>query len=116
MLDIIRNDKGRFKLRLNGYLYVKDKQVRETFYWKCDQFKKKCKGRVITIGDSVSRESNEHNHFGDVVYGGVNNNGQVSLIFYFLFHDKHPTLAYIIGDEKYYYLLISPSSRLRNFV
>jgi hypothetical protein len=55
--------KFKFKLYLNGYLYIRDR-ISDTIYWKCKHNAKKCKGRVIDTGNEV-KEKSEHNHPGE---------------------------------------------------
>ena len=62
MAEFIQSEKGRSMLLLDGFLYVKDRQIRSKVYWKCQHFAEKCKGRAITVDGSVSSTSGEHNH------------------------------------------------------
>lgn len=43
MLEIKKN-----KLYFEGYFYVRDKICDETVYWKCEDFNKGCRGRIIS--------------------------------------------------------------------
>ena len=68
MAEFIQSEKGRAMLLLDGFLYVKDKQVRSKVYWKCQHSAEKCKGRTITVDGSISSTSGEHNHSGNSTY------------------------------------------------
>ena len=65
MAEYIESEKGKPMLYLNGFLFVKDKGIRNKIYWKCQNFAKCCKCRAITIDDEVVSVSREHNHTGD---------------------------------------------------
>ena len=65
MAEFIQSEKDRPILLMDGFLYVKDKQVRSKVYWKCQHFAEKCKGRAITVDGSISSVSGEHNHSGN---------------------------------------------------
>ena len=52
-------------LLLNGFLFVKDRQVMNETYWKCKDFEKHCKSQTITIDDVVTTDPKEHNHADD---------------------------------------------------
>ena len=51
---------------MDAYVYIKDKAVDNKIYWKCEMYKK-CKSstRVITVDDSIKKQSGNHNHVGD---------------------------------------------------
>ena len=62
-LEFVSSEKGKSKLCLEGFLFIKDKQVDTKIYWKCEHYKKmKCKARVITVNNHVSSSNNDHNH------------------------------------------------------
>ena len=65
MAQFVKSSKGKPMLLLNGFLFVKDKQVRNKTYWKCKDFENKCKSRTITVDDVVTTDPKEHNHGGD---------------------------------------------------
>lgn len=67
MSEFMQSEKGKPMLLLDGFLYVKDKQVRTKIYWKCRHFAKKCKGHAITVDGNISAFSGEHNHTGDPI-------------------------------------------------
>ena len=65
-LSFVHSEKGKEKLCLDGYLYITDKSVSNKIYWKCEMSKKrKCSARVITVDDSIVKQSGSHNHAGD---------------------------------------------------
>ena len=62
-LDFIASTKGKQKLLLGGFTFIKDRRVNTVTYWKCDQcFNIKCTARVHTANDSVVKTLNSHNH------------------------------------------------------
>ena len=62
-LDFIASTKGKQKLLLGGFTFIKDRRVNTVTYWKCDQcFNIKCRARVHTANDSVVKTLNSHNH------------------------------------------------------
>ena len=68
-LNLILSEKGKFKLCLEGFIYVKDKEINGKNYWRCELFQKNnCKARVVTDGGSVSRRKFDHNHAGDAAH------------------------------------------------
>ena len=54
-------------LKIDGFLFVKDKQLDNKFYWKCNKFASYCKSRAITNDGEVIKVPHEHNHSGDAV-------------------------------------------------
>ncbi|XP_042228774.1 uncharacterized protein LOC121870859 [Homarus americanus] len=65
-ITFVESEKGKKKLCLDGYLYIKDKTVNNKIYWKCEMCKKmKCSARVITVNESIQKRSGNHNHAGD---------------------------------------------------
>lgn len=67
MAEFMQSEKGKPMLLLDGFLYVKDKQVWTKIYWKCQHFAKKCKGYAITVDGNIRAFSGEHNHTGDPI-------------------------------------------------
>ena len=67
MAEFIQSEKDKPMLVIDGFVCVKDKQVRSKVYWKCQQLAKKCKGRAITVDGSTSSISSEHNHAGNPI-------------------------------------------------
>lgn len=64
-VEYVKSEKGKSKLSLDGFLFVKDKQLANKIYWKCENFQKtKCKARIITDGINT-KCTKEHNHGGD---------------------------------------------------
>lgn len=64
--NFILSSKNKRKLSLNGFLYVKDKEIREKTYWRCQNFiTTHCKSRVTTVNDIVEKQLGEHNHAGN---------------------------------------------------
>ncbi len=64
-ITFIPSMNDRLKLNLNGYLFTKERQRHINFYWKCDQWKSKCKGRAKTLkinGTHILSFHSEHNH------------------------------------------------------
>ncbi|XP_076045223.1 uncharacterized protein LOC143027676 isoform X3 [Oratosquilla oratoria] len=65
-ITFVESEKGKRKLCLDGYLYIKDRSVNNKIYWKCDMSRKiKCFARVITVNDTIQKQSGNHNHAGD---------------------------------------------------
>ena len=65
-LSFVQSEKGKKKLCLDSYLYITDKSVSNKIYWKCEISKKrKCSARVITVDDSIMKQSENHNQAGD---------------------------------------------------
>ncbi|XP_076820937.1 uncharacterized protein LOC143466184 [Clavelina lepadiformis] len=61
-MEFILSDKGKRKLALNGFLYVRDKATNGVTYWRCEEFLK-CKSRESTAeDDSLKRAPSEHSH------------------------------------------------------
>ncbi|XP_029645758.1 uncharacterized protein LOC115219713 [Octopus sinensis] len=63
----VQSEKGKPMLLVDGYLFVKDKELKNKKYWKCQNYKKYCKCRAKTDGDEVISVSGEHNHAGNPV-------------------------------------------------
>ena len=57
--------KGNAKLIIGGFSYVRDKIVKNTTYWKCDQFRI-CRSRVSTTNDRVNKGPSQHTHAPDL--------------------------------------------------
>uniref|UniRef100_A0A0L8HQ62 FLYWCH-type domain-containing protein n=1 Tax=Octopus bimaculoides TaxID=37653 RepID=A0A0L8HQ62_OCTBM len=54
-------------LKIDGFIFVKDKQIGTKIYWKCSKFALYCKCCAITNDGEAVKVSNEHNHSGDSV-------------------------------------------------
>ena len=67
MAEYIISEKGKPMLKIDGYLFVKDKQANNKIYWKCNKFASYCKSRTITNDGEVIKVPGEHNHSGDAV-------------------------------------------------
>lgn len=67
MPEFIQSEKGKPMLKIDDFLFVKDKQVDNKIYWKCNKFASSCKSRVITSDSKVVKVPCEHNHSGDSV-------------------------------------------------
>jgi hypothetical protein len=62
--EYIAGQKGKNKLFADGFFYIQEKKTDDTTYWKCEQYKKKCKSRVIDkLGDLRLKQT--HNHEGN---------------------------------------------------
>ncbi|KHJ44263.1 FLYWCH zinc finger domain protein [Trichuris suis] len=64
--DFVPSLRGGAKLRVHGYLYVKDKCRGDKYYWCCESRKSLyCNARAVTRavdGKHVLMSSSEHNH------------------------------------------------------
>lgn len=47
--EITMSTKGKDLASAGGYTYVKDRNRKERYYWKCEKFHEGCPGRLITI-------------------------------------------------------------------
>ncbi|XP_066969135.1 FLYWCH-type zinc finger-containing protein 1-like [Macrobrachium rosenbergii] len=69
-ISFIESEKGKNKLCLDGYPYIKAKAVNSKIYWKCEMSKKrKCCARIITVDDSITKQNGNNNYAGDA--GGI---------------------------------------------
>lgn len=62
-MSVIESQTGRRKLYLDGYFYVRDRITDDCIYWKCEEFKTKCRGRVIDRGNKLIKKG-DHIHPG----------------------------------------------------
>ena len=61
-MEFILSEKGKRKLALKGFMYVRDKTQNDVTYWRCEHYLK-CKSRVSTAeDDSLIRAPSEHSH------------------------------------------------------
>jgi len=61
-MEFIISEKGKQKLALNGFMYVRDKAQNGVTYWRCEDYLK-CKSRVSKAeNDSIIREPSEQSH------------------------------------------------------
>jgi hypothetical protein len=64
--EIVTSQKGNNKINVRGYLMVKERNVKDTYYWCCDRKKAvNCKGRAITKFSNNShylQKFVDHNH------------------------------------------------------
>ena len=61
-MEFIISEKGKRKLSLNGFMYVRDKAQNGVTYRRCEDYLK-CKSRVSTAeNDSIIRAPTEHSH------------------------------------------------------
>lgn len=58
----ILTSKGKKSLIVDGFQFYKDNELNEKIYWRCSEFKNKCKARVHTIAGSIVLNLAEHNH------------------------------------------------------
>ncbi|CAG8586190.1 16058_t:CDS:2 [Cetraspora pellucida] len=67
--EVVRSQKGKDKLNVRGYLMVKEKNVRNKYYWCCEFRKsKKCNGRATTLlikNLHYLQDMSEHKHLPD---------------------------------------------------
>ncbi|CAI9715622.1 Hypothetical predicted protein [Octopus vulgaris] len=54
-------------LKIDGFVFVKDKQIGTKVYWKRNRFASYCKCRAIANDGEEIKGSHEHNHSGDSV-------------------------------------------------
>ena len=59
--EFVKSQRGRNLLHKEGYIYVRDRITADTIYWKCEQYKSGCKGRVIEKGPLVKTKGS-HDH------------------------------------------------------
>ena len=65
-IQFVETEKGRKKLLVSGHLFCREKKIDETVHWKCEKYyKNSCRARVSTCGNTIIRQSNEHNHAAD---------------------------------------------------
>ena len=64
-MEFTASRKGNAKLIIGGFSYVRDKIVKNTTYWKCDQFRI-CRSRVSTTNDRVNKGPSQHTHAPDL--------------------------------------------------
>lgn len=62
-MSFIQSQLGKKKLYLDGYFYIRDRISDKHIFWKCEEYKKKCKGRVIDKGNAFIKKG-DHNHPG----------------------------------------------------
>lgn len=62
--ELIYSQKGKRKLYVNGFSFIKEKCVNETTYWKCDQWVHGCKSRAVLCAGVLSLKTETHNHEG----------------------------------------------------
>ena len=68
--EVIKSTKGKPKINIDGFLYVKDKNRDDLYYWVCErkgQNETRCAARATTIciGDQHKIrkfDANQHNH------------------------------------------------------
>jgi len=61
-MEFIISEKGKRKLALNGFMYVRDNAQNGVTYWRCEDYLK-CKSRVSTAeNDSIMRGPTEQSH------------------------------------------------------
>lgn len=62
----VKGQRGKLKLVVDGYTYIKNKVYQKKAYWNCAHVKlQKCRARIITSEDNISdiRITNcHHNH------------------------------------------------------
>ena len=61
-MEFISSEKGKRKLALNGFMYVRDKTKKGVPYWRCED-SLKCKSCVSTSEyDILMNAPSEHSH------------------------------------------------------
>lgn len=65
--EIVKSNKGKSKLVLNGFVYHSEKKYKEVFYWKCEKRNDlKCNARVTTVLDvnehKIKKPASAHSH------------------------------------------------------
>jgi len=61
-MEFVRSEKGKRKLALNGFMYVRDKVQNGVTCWRCEDCLN-CKSRVFTAeNDSIITAPTEHSH------------------------------------------------------
>lgn len=62
----VRGQRGKLKLVVDGYSYIKNKVYQKKAYWNCAHVKlQKCRARIITgeeVGSDIRITNNHHNH------------------------------------------------------
>jgi hypothetical protein len=65
--EIIKSKRGNDILKYNGFLYRKEKTIRDKTIWRCLEYdSSKCVGRCHTVGDKVMKFTDNHNHIQDL--------------------------------------------------
>lgn len=62
-MSFIETHSGKKKMYYEGYFYLTDKETFNTTYWKCEDFNKKCRGRIISRNGELKCKDS-HNHPG----------------------------------------------------
>ena len=74
-VEIIPSQRGNDKIKVYGYLLVKERVLKNTYYWCCEKRKSdKCKGRAITIfydGSHYLQKHSKHIHAPQASSGNV---------------------------------------------
>ena len=68
--ELVKSTRNNLKINIDGFLYVKDKNRNDTYYWICERKGKKsgkCTARAVTICVGTQYkihkfDANEHNH------------------------------------------------------
>ncbi|CAB4402207.1 unnamed protein product [Rhizophagus irregularis] len=64
--EVVSSAHNKDKINVNGYLMVKDKNRKFTYYWRCEKYKSlQCLGRATTLlieGQHHLQKFSEHNH------------------------------------------------------
>ncbi|CAF1369872.1 unnamed protein product [Adineta ricciae] len=68
--ELVKSTRNNLKINIDGFLYVKDKNRNDTYYWICERKGKKsgkCTARAVTICVGTQHkihkfDANEHNH------------------------------------------------------
>lgn len=62
-IRFVRGQRGKFKLVVNGYSYIKNKTYDSKTYWNCAHAKlKRCRSRIITCDDVKDIKITHTNH------------------------------------------------------
>lgn len=64
-LEFVKNTKGKDQLIYRGFIYNKERELKDKTYWKCiEYYTTRCKGRVHTAMSQVVRDHThfQHNH------------------------------------------------------
>lgn len=61
-LEFVQSNRGKQLAVFNNYVYRKDRQYKDTLFWKCVKYDSvKCSGRLHSVGNVVKKEV-EHSH------------------------------------------------------
>lgn len=65
-MEIIKSQKGKDLLVLEGYCFLREKVVDNKIVWRCSEYKiSKCMARCHTVDGAVVKKTTNHNHVAD---------------------------------------------------